>query len=237
MSSELEVIVQKSGLDSTKANELLTKFSDYFDIAAEWELKAKSIVVTDESQQAEMKMARVGRLFLKEKRVAVEKTRKEMKAQAIREGKAIDGIANVLKALIIPIEEHLDQQEHFVEIRAKKAEDERLKLVAEKEEADRLAKEEADRLEQERIRVENEKLKAEAAVKDRLIVEEKARADIAERNRQVAEEGKAAAVKKVEQLEEQAIKPVTTQPDKKTVTCPNCGTSFVPEGETNASTK
>lgn len=233
MSRELEVIVQKSGLDSTKANELLTKFSDYFDIAAEWELKAKAIVVTDESQTVDMQMARAGRLFLKEKRVAVEKTRKEMKAQALREGKAIDGIANVLKALIIPIEEHLDQQEHFVEIRAKKAEDERLRLVAEKEEADRVAKEKAEREKQERIRVENEKLKVEAVEKDRLIAKEKAKADKAEKERQVVEEEKVTAVKEAERLRAQ-VDELATQPppplEPKTVTCPNCGTAFVPEG-------
>jgi hypothetical protein len=41
-----------------------------------------------------------------------------LKEQALREGKAVDGIANVLKALIVPLEEHLDKQERFVEIRA-----------------------------------------------------------------------------------------------------------------------
>jgi len=95
-------------------------------------------VVTKEDQTAEMDMARVGRLFLRDKRIAIEKARKELKEQALREGKAIDGIANVLKALIVPIEEYLGKQERFVEIQddikrqaliaeaEKKAEDERI---------------------------------------------------------------------------------------------------------------
>ena len=83
---------------------MLDNFSDYFKIAAEWEQKAKTIKVVDETQKADMEMARVGRLFLREKRIAIEKKRKELKEQSLREGKAIDGIANVLKAVIVPIE-------------------------------------------------------------------------------------------------------------------------------------
>jgi hypothetical protein len=143
MENQLQVIVNQSGLDKNKADFILTQFQDYFKIAAEWEDKAKTIVVTDAIQKTEMEMARVGRLFLREKRIAVEKARKAMKEQALREGKAIDGIANVLKALIVPIEEYLDKQEHFVEIKAKE-EAERIRLEEEK-------KAEEERLRQEKI--------------------------------------------------------------------------------------
>ena len=111
MSKELEVIVKESGLNVTKAQVILDKFKDYFEIASEWEIKAKAIVVTNESQTAEMEMAKVGRKFLAKKRIDVEKTRKELKEQSLREGKAIDGISNILKALIVPIEEHLKKQD------------------------------------------------------------------------------------------------------------------------------
>lgn len=139
--NQLQVIVKDSGLPQTKADYILEQFQDYFKIAAEWEVKAKGIIVTDESQKTEMEMARVGRLFLKEKRIAIEKSRKKMKEDVLREGKAIDGIANVLKALIVPIEEYLDKQEHFVEIKAK-------------EEAERLRIEEEKKAEEERIKQE-----------------------------------------------------------------------------------
>ena len=118
MENQLSIIVRESGLEKTKAKVLLDNFSNYFEITADWENKAKAIVVTDASQKAEMQMARVGRLFLREKRISIEKTRKELKEQSLRESKAIDGIANVLKALIIPIEEYLEKQEKFVEIKA-----------------------------------------------------------------------------------------------------------------------
>lgn len=173
MENQLQVIVKESGLDSTKAKYILDNFQNYFEIAAEWETKAKSIVVTREDQKAEMQMARTGRLFLKEKRVAIEKARKELKDQALREGKAIDGIANVLKALIVPVEEYLERQERFVEIREEKRQEERRleierRMAAEEEE--RIAKEKA---EQERLRQENIRLAKEAQEREKKMVEER----------------------------------------------------------------
>ena len=67
MKNELEIIVKESGLDKTKGQVLLDNFSDYFQIANDWEKKAKMILVTDAGQKAEMQMARTGRLFLREK--------------------------------------------------------------------------------------------------------------------------------------------------------------------------
>ncbi len=202
---DLQVIVKESGLEPSKAQVLLDNFSGYFKLAAEWEQKAKTLVVTDESQWGEMKMAREGRLFLREKRIAIENTRKKLKEQSLREGKAIDGIANVLKALIVPIEEHLDAQEHFIENK-KKAEEEARRLEAEKvlrekEEKERLEKEAEER----RIREENERLKKEAEAreaaakkereaaerklaKERASAEAKLKAEREARERELAEE-------------------------------------------------
>jgi fused signal recognition particle receptor len=126
-STSLVKIVNESGLEKTKADYILEKFQDYFQIAADWETKARALVVTDEKQVAEMKMAREGRLFLQKKRIAIENSRKELKAQSLREGKAIDGIASVLKGLIEPIENYLEMQEKFVEIKRDK-EQETIKL-------------------------------------------------------------------------------------------------------------
>lgn len=191
MNGQLEVLISDSGLDSTKAEAMLQSFQDYFQIVADWETKAKTIVVTDESQIAEMKMARIGRLFLKEKRIAIENTRKKLKEQSLREGKAIDGIANILKALIVPIEEHLEEQEKFAEkkeaarkeaerIEAERiAEEERLaKEKAEREEAIRKAEEQ--RIEQERIYKENLRLKAEAEAREIAMQKETAKRRLVE---------------------------------------------------------
>jgi hypothetical protein len=199
MGNELEILVKESNLEPTKAKFLLDKFQDYFEIAGEWERKAKNIVVTRADQHVDMQMARTGRLFLREKRISIEKARKELKEQSLREGKAIDGIANVLKALIVPIEEYLDTQERFIDIQEENKK-EMLRIEMEKRiEEERIAKEKADAEERDRIRVENERLKKEAFEREkqmqlerekqeRLIAEERAKADaerkaIEEKNR------------------------------------------------------
>jgi len=117
MENQLVKIVNESGLEKSKAQVLLEKFTNYFEIASEWEQKAKILIVTKEDQITEMKMAREGRLFLKQKRVLVENTRKELKEQSLREGQTIDSIARILKNLIEPIEDHLEKQEKFIEIK------------------------------------------------------------------------------------------------------------------------
>lgn len=174
--NQLAVLINESNLEQTKAQYLLDNFSSYFQIAAEWEAKAKTINVTNETQTVDMQIARVGRLFLREKRIAIEKARKSLKEQVVREGKAIDGIANVLKALIVPIEEHLDHQENFVKLKhEKEAEIKRIELEQRAIKDERIAQEKLA-AEQERIRRENGRLKKEA--------EEKERKAIAERKKQ-----------------------------------------------------
>ncbi len=132
MENQLVQIVNQSGLDTTKAQVLLANFSNYFEIAADWERKAQAITVTSEDQIAEMKMAGEGRKFLKAKRVAVEHTRKSLKENALREGQTIDAIAKVLTNLIVPIEDDLEQKEKFVEIQEAKRREAR-RLEREKE--------------------------------------------------------------------------------------------------------
>jgi len=185
MNNKLQLIVKESGLETIKAQYILDKFTGYFEMAAEWERKAKDIVVMDENNKVEMQMARVGRLFLRDKRIGIEKTRVELKEQALREGKAIDGIANVLKALIIPIEEYLDKQERFVELKEFRLAEEKRIEEERRVEQERLAREEADRKEQERIRIENIKLKEEAEERERKMEEER---KIAEELARVAKE-------------------------------------------------
>lgn len=120
MENGLTKLVTESGLDKTKSQVLLENFSNYFEIASDWEKKASMLIVNNIEQKAEMKMAREGRLFLKEKRVAVEKTRKALKENALREGQTIDAIAKVLTNLIIPIEKDLEEKEKFAEIQEAK---------------------------------------------------------------------------------------------------------------------
>ena len=198
----LQVIIKESQLDTTKAKYILENFQNYFEIAAEWEAKAKTLIVTSPFQTAEMEQAREGRLFLREKRLTIENSRKKLKEDALREGKAIDGIANVLKALIVPIEEYLDAQEHFVEIENKKKEDAH-RAEVEKRMADEEAQRQKDEAEKsEKLRIENERLKKEAAEKDRKAAEERAKQEKA----LAAERAKAQEAKDKAEAEARAVK-------------------------------
>lgn len=215
--NQLQIITNQAGLAEDKSKQLLVSFSDLFNDARQTVKFAKDIVVTDVSQVVEMEKARNTRLELKNIRVQVEKNRKDLKEQSLREGKAIDGIANVIKALIVPVEEYLENQEKFAERieieRKNKVESERisqlLKYVEEAEnyslhpdqmseetfgkllensklafearkkaeeqaENERLEQIEAEKKEQERIRMENTKLKAEAEEREKLLAKERA---------------------------------------------------------------
>lgn len=251
MENQLEVLVKNSQLEKTKAQFLLDRFSHYFKMAAEWEVKARAINVTDESQKAEMKMARVGRLFLREERLNVEKSRKELKAEALREGKAIDGIANVLKALIEPLEEHLINQERFVEIRKEREETvKRIEMERRMAEEERIAQQEKE-AEQERIRLDNIRLHKEAQERGKAIIAEQKKqedlrlAEKLKRDREFADmmekEGEKLKAERKKQddlltkarMEKQKAKvemeeKLRKEKEKK-ITCPKCGHKFTKE--------
>jgi biopolymer transport protein ExbD len=176
-------MVKEAQLDQSRADYLLQNFSGHFKEAAEWAKKAKDIIVTNENQTVMMEIARTGRLFLSKKRQEIEKARKWMKEPALREGQAIDKIANLLKDTIIPTEEHLRRQEDFVKLR-QEAEAERIRLEVEaRMEQERIAEENRKAQENARLQAENERLRNE----QKKIAEENAR-KIAEENRKRQEE-------------------------------------------------
>lgn len=123
MENKLLEVINQSGLEKTKSDTLLENFSNFYEIASEWQAKANQIIVNDVSNVAEMKLAREGRLFLKDKRISIEKTRKQLKESSLREGQAIDSIAKMLTNLIVPIEENLELKEKFKEFEEKRVKD------------------------------------------------------------------------------------------------------------------
>ena len=175
--NQLAVIVQESNLPQTKAKYILERFQDYFTFADELTKTTLQIKVTDASQTHLMDMARAARLTIRERRIAVEKAHKEIKADVLREGRAIDGIKNVLLALLEPLEEYYRQQECFIEIKAaEKAKLIELEVQARLDaefEAEQKAKAEEDA----RIRAENERLKQEAEEREEHIREERYEAE------------------------------------------------------------
>ena len=110
---DLTKVAAENNLPANNADALQAAFLPFFEQASEWRDKAFAIKVTNIGQTAEMGRARQARLALKDIRVQTEKTRVQMKEDSLRTGKAIDGMANVIKFLIAPIEQHLQDQEDY----------------------------------------------------------------------------------------------------------------------------
>lgn len=111
---ETALIELPQDIDKSEALALQKSFMPLFTLANEWTARAKAITVTNIEQVEEMQQARAARLKLKEIRVDADKLRKELKAESLLKGKAIDGMGNIIKFLIVPIEEHLQKQEDFI---------------------------------------------------------------------------------------------------------------------------
>ena len=111
--TDLTKVAAENNLPANNADVLQAAFMPFFEQASEWRDKAFAIKVTNIGQTAEMGRARQARLALKDIRVQTEKTRIQMKEDSLRTGKAIDGMANVIKFLIAPIEQHLQDQEDY----------------------------------------------------------------------------------------------------------------------------
>lgn len=120
MSKQIIEVIESSGVEDTTKATLKERFLPFFEQAEKWKAIAESLVVTDESQTREMKMAREGRLALRAIRVEANNTRKALKEDSIRYGKAVQGVYNVIEYLIKPIEDHLKEQEDFVKIQEEK---------------------------------------------------------------------------------------------------------------------
>lgn len=214
---ELSRVALENGLAPTSAAALIAAYRPHFDEAHPLIEEARGITVTDATQVTAIKAARRVRLALREVRVAAEKTRKALKEDSLRTGKAIDGMNAVLKLAIEPEENRLEECEKFAE-RAEAARQERLRversdqLVALGADARqyvglgqmpdeqwkaclhgaKLAKEEREKAaEAERIRV-----AAETAERDRLRVEnERLRKEQAEKDAQARKEREAIEAK------------------------------------------
>lgn len=131
--AEIAIVVpEREQLPASLLSNIEAGFKSAFEQAEKWRVQALAIRVTSADQKTEMKLARTIRLTLKEIRVSAEKTRKALKEDALRMGKAIDGVNNLLLAAIVPLEKHLEEQEQYGE---RLAEAERQRVKAEREAA------------------------------------------------------------------------------------------------------
>lgn len=234
----LAIEVRKENLPEADALVLERSFTPFFQEAQSLKTIAESIVVTDVGQTDLIERARAMRIKMKGIRTSTEYVRKELKAESLRRGKAIDGMANIIKFLIEPIEEHLEKQENFVvlqqqakidAVKAKRVEelgkhgvdatlypdlgnmpdDLYEKLLQGAELSFRLKKEAEEKLKQEQ----EEKAKAEAAERERIRLENIALKEKADKER-IAREAAEKELKDREAAEEKERKRVEKEAKK-----------------------
>ncbi len=116
MENQLIKVISDSKVEQSTALSLQNAFLPFYDNLLSWSEKAKTLVVTDASQVREMKMAREGRLALRDIRIAANKKRIALKEDSTRYGKAVQNVYNLIDDLCTPAEKHLEEQEKFVEI-------------------------------------------------------------------------------------------------------------------------
>lgn len=118
--NSLVIYLDNNKVEPETKNSLLQSFESFFNQTQEWKEKAEGLVITSADQKEEIKQASVARKALKDIRVSTEHKRKELKEESLRKGQTIDAIAKIITNQILPIEEHLEKQEKFVEIQEAK---------------------------------------------------------------------------------------------------------------------
>lgn len=116
----------------------IVKFNVADSAIAEMGAKYLPLIINGIEDKVGFQMVHAARMEVKRTRLEVEKTRKDLKADALRYSQAVDGEARRITALLEPIESHLESQELAV-IKAK----EKIKLEEEATK-DRLAQERVD---------------------------------------------------------------------------------------------
>ena len=101
----------------------LVIWDEFREQAEKFKITAETLTVTNVTQVAEMKLARVTRLAIKELRVAITHKHRELKAGILEEGRKIDAGKNELLKVLEPLEERLLLQETFAERETKRIAD------------------------------------------------------------------------------------------------------------------
>lgn len=123
---DLALVVRQENLGEVRTQRLMNDFAPFHEQIEQ--IKKSSTAITDGADPLQREMARACRLKLRSTRSDIERVRKENKASALREGKAVDGLANILKFLCEPEEERLEAVEKFEERRLAAEAAERLRI-------------------------------------------------------------------------------------------------------------
>jgi len=136
VSPALAGLIQSSGLEPTKQNEIAATLSTFFDYAGTWTKTVDELTINDPSETGKMQMARAGRLDLRAKRLEAEKLVDAKRASVKAAKSAFDledtlwlKAGQMMVAQFKHLEGLLEEKEKFAE---RYAAAERAKLAAER---------------------------------------------------------------------------------------------------------
>ena len=122
ITSELVQLVKTSGLEEVKQNQIAETLGIFFNKASEWDATIQSIVITSPEEIGKMKMAREGRLTLKNMRLESEKIVKAKRDEVkylmnnfILEDKLWLKAGQMIEATFKNLETKLEEKEKFAE--------------------------------------------------------------------------------------------------------------------------
>jgi len=119
----IEIIPANINLAPESRQSIENSFSEFFIEARQWQGKTAEITTPKEAREARLKLVKL--------RTSADKKRKELKEDYLRMGKAIDGANNILLALVVPLENQMEEIEKAEERRIAA---ERESLIAERTE-------------------------------------------------------------------------------------------------------
>jgi len=110
-----EVLPADTNVSLMPRADLAVIWNSYREQAERLKATALTLTVTSVDQKAEMKLARATRLEIRQVRIAIEKRRKELGEDLLRETQKINGAAKELRDMLEPLEQRLLEQEEFAE--------------------------------------------------------------------------------------------------------------------------
>lgn len=135
--SKINEIIEEIGLELSKATAIQNAFGNFYAKIAEWKSELPNVTVTAYDQGEKIMKARELRLEVRSARLEITKLHKDLKADALKEGRAIDAVKNFALAELEPLEELFKANENYIaiqeELRLSKLREERMNIMREYE--------------------------------------------------------------------------------------------------------
>lgn len=215
--SKINEIIEETGLELSKSTAIQNAFGNFYSKIAEWKSELPSVTVTAYDQGDKILKARELRLEVRTARLEITKLHKELKADALKEGRAIDAVKNFALTELEPLEEAFKLNENYIaiqeELRLSKLREERMAIMCEFQDVLPVYQTSYELMSEEDFQVqvkmakiavrmkEEEEAEMQKAEQERHVKEEQERLRIAEEQRIAVEKAKEEAKKAREEAE------------------------------------